>query len=228
MKKPGEIAFTRTPRVAHSAASARVTASTPCLLIVYGVESGIPRCADSEAMLMIAPEPRASMWRPTSVQAKNTLVRLVSMTVANSDRVKSSAGLSIVMPCEFTRMSMSPASAACATTRFTSSGRVTSAQNDRGARAGTAKRLDGLLDIGRGAADDGDLGADVVEAKRDLAADAVRPAEHQRGLAGQREARFETAHAMLPAMPVSPVPHGRSGSISPNVGRCGPAGQSCV
>jgi hypothetical protein len=34
MKKPGEMALTRTPRVAHSAANVRVKASTPCLLTV--------------------------------------------------------------------------------------------------------------------------------------------------------------------------------------------------
>ena len=33
---------------------------------------------------MMAPLPRPSMWRPTSVQAKNTLFRSVSITVSQS------------------------------------------------------------------------------------------------------------------------------------------------
>ena len=35
MKKPGEIAFTITPRAAHSAPSVRVSARTPCLCSWY-------------------------------------------------------------------------------------------------------------------------------------------------------------------------------------------------
>src|SRR5258706_4188962 len=59
-------------------------------------------------MLMMFPLPRASMWRPTSVQAKKTLRRSVPMTSSQSAAVNSSAGFNVVMPWEFTRMSMRP------------------------------------------------------------------------------------------------------------------------
>src|SRR4051812_3655518 len=79
MKKPGEIALTRTPPDAHSAASDLVSPTTPCLLIAYGQAFGQPRWAARDAMLMIDPLPRASIARPKAVQAKKTLVRFVEM-----------------------------------------------------------------------------------------------------------------------------------------------------
>src|SRR5438477_10686092 len=59
-------------------------------------------------MLMIDPAPAASMCLPTVVQAKKTLLRLVAMIRSKSASAKSSAGLSLVMPCELTSTSMRP------------------------------------------------------------------------------------------------------------------------
>ena len=67
MKKPGLMALTRTPRSAHSPASWRVSWITAALDAWYaGLANSVPPMPQIEAMLMIDPDCRSSMWRPTS------------------------------------------------------------------------------------------------------------------------------------------------------------------
>ena len=95
---PGAMAFTLTPLDAHSLASDLVICATPPLAAAYAGTVMPPWNDSSEATLIIFPPPCASMWRPANWQNRNTAVRLISMTSAQSFSENSAAGARRMIP----------------------------------------------------------------------------------------------------------------------------------
>src|SRR3954449_11295788 len=67
----------------------------------------MPSC---EAMLMMRPPPRSTMWGVAQRAARNTALRSTARTLSNVASVICSSGVSSRTPAEFTRMSIPPSS----------------------------------------------------------------------------------------------------------------------
>src|ERR1700739_3646005 len=98
------MAFTHTPKRAHSMASDFVSAATPALLAQYVATSYRPRTAPSDAILMMRPYFRSIMCRPNIWQARNVPVKLMSKMWFQSANDTSSVALRLVDPAELTRI----------------------------------------------------------------------------------------------------------------------------
>ena len=82
--QPGAIALTRMPSSAQATASDFVSCTTPPFDAAYAGDSGAPKIACIEAILMIAPLAFASAARHATAM-RMVPVRLMSTTRANSD-----------------------------------------------------------------------------------------------------------------------------------------------
>ncbi len=94
----------------HSLANAFVSPATACLLAVYAGTVIPPLKASNDAMLMILPDPRATMSRPKCWQRMKVASRLVRRTTSQSAREYSTAACRRIVPALLTRMSIRPAS----------------------------------------------------------------------------------------------------------------------
>src|ERR1700744_3706161 len=77
---PGEIALTRTPDGPNSAAQARGGVSIAPLLELYSAPTGIPRRANHDPRLMMAPPPAVAMAGATAAVRKNGALTLTAYT----------------------------------------------------------------------------------------------------------------------------------------------------
>src|ERR1700680_5110080 len=89
---PGQIAFTRTPRRAASAAATRVNPSIPAFAAAYGAPHENADFADKLEMFKITPEPRAYIPGNTSRVSKNAPRKCTATTRSHSAGVISSMG----------------------------------------------------------------------------------------------------------------------------------------
>ena len=110
------MAFTRTPRPAHSTASTLVSPTTAPLLAPYGARPGIPTSAPMiDATLTMQPCPASSIRAPNARQQRKTPVMLTSITLAQSSSEYVSDGAILLTPALFTRIVASPSRSATAT-----------------------------------------------------------------------------------------------------------------
>ena len=107
-RTPGTSALTQTPCMAHSTARDLVREATADLLAPYAATSYSPTTEDSEQILMMRPYRRSIMCLPNTRHARKVPFRLVSRIACHSDSGKSSVGIFLVRPAQFTRMWMSP------------------------------------------------------------------------------------------------------------------------
>ena len=145
---PGDSAFTRTPREAHSKASDLVIATSPALEALYATCccGTLTMCApDIEAMVTIRPDCCSSITRPTRWQVRKTPVRLTPMVRCQTARIISSAGVgSSDSPAAATSPSIRPAprSTCCTAASIESSDSTSTSTNvpapDSGRRRSSA------------------------------------------------------------------------------------------
>src|SRR5438093_1846587 len=118
---PAPTAFTVTPLLAHSRASARVRFNTPAWAAQYALPFAIPRSASTELRFTTRPLSRLSISRPAARQARKTPVRFASITRRHSASEISSAGLAKCRSRALARMSSRPSSEIARSTRESTS-----------------------------------------------------------------------------------------------------------
>src|SRR5207248_3166347 len=89
---PGQMAFTRTPFWAASAAVERVRPSIPALAAAYAEPHKYAALAERLEIFRIMPEPRAYISGNTSFDSKNAARRCTAITLSNSASGYSSTG----------------------------------------------------------------------------------------------------------------------------------------
>ena len=112
---PGQTAFTRTPSLASSSASARVMPMTPCLDAQYGALKGTPTRPAAEATLTMEPLVASRCGR-AAWHMKKVPLRLIWMIRFHSSGVKLATGAMRSTPATLQRTSSCPPAATAALT----------------------------------------------------------------------------------------------------------------
>src|SRR5437763_2219736 len=90
--QPGHSALTRTPWLAHSAASVLVSEISPALAAPYGASAGDAIRPAMEATLMTEPWPRLTRWPPSAWHTYTADVRLSLMILSQPGSLRSRNG----------------------------------------------------------------------------------------------------------------------------------------